>query len=100
MRQKIAVALSFVCFAGFAFTADAAQHRTGKAQPPAVGAANPASAFCVQEMGGRSEIATLRSGDEIGLCYLSSTKIVEEWTLFRMFDGKRPTNYENPFLSN
>lgn len=67
--------------------------------PAAMAMGNPASAFC-EEMGGRSANATLASGDEIGLCYLTENKIVEEWTLFRMFDGKKPSNYENPFLSN
>ncbi|MDP9573867.1 UNVERIFIED_ORG: putative hemolysin [Agrobacterium larrymoorei] len=58
---------------------------------------NPASAFC-NEMGGRSETATLKSGDEIGLCYLPGKKVVEEWTLFHMFDGKVPSDDDNPFL--
>ena len=58
--------------------------------------ANPASVFCGQ-MGGRSEFATLASGDAIGLCYLPGDKIVEEWTLFRMFDGKVPADRDNPF---
>lgn len=60
---------------------------------------NPASAFCA-EMGGKTVIATLASGDKLGLCYLTKDKIVEEWTLFRMFNGEKPSNYENPFLSN
>jgi putative hemolysin len=58
--------------------------------------ANPASEFCVT-MGGRSVAAKLRNGDEIGLCYLPGKKIVEEWTLFRMLNGKKPAVRTNPF---
>ena len=43
--------------------------------------------------------ATLASGDEIGLCVLPGDKIVEEWTLLRMFDGKVPAAASNPFRS-
>ena len=57
-------------------------------------AANPASVFC-GEMGGQSVTATLASGDEIGLCVLPGDKIVEEWTLLRMFDGKVPAPASN-----
>lgn len=52
--------------------------------------ANPASVFCAR-MGGRSVIARLPSGDAVGLCYLAKDKIIEEWTLFRMFKGKLPS---------
>lgn len=58
--------------------------------------ANPASAFCAT-MGGRSVSATLANGGAIGLCYLPGKKIVEEWTLFRMFNGKKPAPRNNPF---
>lgn len=57
---------------------------------------NPASVFC-GKMGGRSVIAKLPDGSALGLCYLSDKKIVEEWTLFRMFDGKKPAPRRNPF---
>ncbi len=57
---------------------------------------NPASVFC-GKMGGRSVIAKLPDGGDIGLCYLPNKKIVEEWTLFRMLDGKKPTPRNNPF---
>lgn len=65
----------------------------------AMAMSNPASDFCAK-MGGRSVSAKLSSGDEIGLCYLTKNKIVEEWTLFRMFDGKVPAKSKNPFLAN
>ncbi len=65
---------------------------------PAMAASNPASVFC-GTMGGRSVIATLPSRDEIGLCYLSNNQVVEEWTLFRMFKGKKPRPQNNPFRS-
>ncbi|GLK66372.1 DUF333 domain-containing protein [Hansschlegelia plantiphila] len=62
----------------------------------AVAIPNPASVFCT-EMGGRSVLAKLPSGDEIGLCYLTKRKIIEEWTLYRMLEGKRPAADKNPF---
>ena len=51
--------------------------------------ANPASVFC-EKMGGRLEIVKDASGGSIGLCYLPDGRIIEEWTLFRMYDGKIP----------
>ncbi len=51
--------------------------------------ANPASVFC-SKMGGRSEIAKLSDGSEIGLCFLSDKRIIEEWTFFRMHHGHAP----------
>jgi len=64
----------------------------------AMAMSNPASDFCAK-MGGRSKDAKLSSGDGIGLCYLTKDKIVEEWTLFRMFGGKVPSKSKNPFLA-
>jgi len=58
--------------------------------------ANPASELCAK-MGGRSVSAKLQSGDEIGLCYLPGDKVVEEWTLYHMFDGEVPSEDDNPF---
>lgn len=51
--------------------------------------ANPASVFC-SKMGGRSETAKLSDGSEIGLCFLSDNRIIEEWTFFRMHHGHTP----------
>lgn len=62
----------------------------------ALAMANPASVFC-GTMGGRSVIAKLPDGGGIGLCYLPGKKIVEEWTLYRMLQGVRPTPNDNPF---
>lgn len=62
----------------------------------ALAMANPASVFC-GKMGGHTVNAKLADGSEIGLCYLPGDKIVEEWTLFRMFDGKKPAPGHNPF---
>ena len=45
--------------------------------------ANPASVFC-GKMGGRTEIAKLADGSEIGLCFLPDKRIIEEWTFFHM----------------
>ena len=36
------------------------------------------------------EIVKDASGGEIGLCYLPDGRIIEEWTLLRMYDGKAP----------
>ena len=57
---------------------------------------NPASAFCVA-MGGQSILAKLPDGGTIGLCSLPGRKIVEEWTLYRMLQGVKPTPDANPF---
>lgn len=55
---------------------------------PAAAMNNPASAFC-EKMGGRLEIVTTKAG-ALGLCYLADGRIIEEWTLFRMHEGKSP----------
>ena len=57
---------------------------------------NPASVFCAK-MKGRSVIAGLPDGGQIGLCYLPGKRIVEEWTLYRMFRGVVPAPARNPF---
>ncbi len=51
--------------------------------------ANPASTLCVK-VGGKSVAARLNDGSMIGLCYLPKDRVIEEWTLFRMLDGKPP----------
>ncbi|MGR9202307.1 DUF333 domain-containing protein [Rhizobium leguminosarum] len=61
--------------------------------------ANPASVFCGR-MGGQSQSAKLQNGDELGPCTLPGNKIVEEWTLFRMFTGEVPAQSRNPFAAN
>ena len=67
------------------------------AQPIAAQAmGNPASVFC-GTMEGQSVTAKLPDGGEIGLCYLPGKKIVEEWTLYRMLQGVKPTAGNNPF---
>lgn len=50
-------------------------------QPAAVGMANPASVYCVQQ-GGRLQIVQGPQG-ESGLCTLPDGQQIEEWTLFR-----------------
>jgi uncharacterized protein len=57
---------------------------------------NPASAFCAT-MGGQSILAKLPDGGTIGLCSLPGKKIVEEWTLYRMLHGVKPTPDTDPF---
>lgn len=51
--------------------------------------ANPASVYC-GKLGGKSEIATLKTGGQIGLCLFPNGRIFEEWTLFRTFNGVKP----------
>ena len=54
-------------------------------QAPAIGAPNPASAYCV-EQGGRLEIRRMPEGD-VGYCHLPDGRVVEEWALFRAANG-------------
>ncbi len=58
---------------------------------PSLGLAmnNPASAFCI-EMGGQHETLKDAGGAEMSVCHLPDGRIIEEWTLFRMFQGKVP----------
>lgn len=58
--------------------------------------ANPASEFC-RTMGGRSINASLSDGSNLTLCKLRNQKIVEEWTLFHMLKGKKPSRQNDPF---
>ncbi|AXY59828.1 I78 family peptidase inhibitor [Acinetobacter sp. WCHAc010052] len=53
---------------------------------PALGMANPASTYCV-EQGGKLEIRKEASG-ETGYCHLPDGQVVEEWTLFRAAQSK------------
>lgn len=46
--------------------------------------ANPASVNCTEKHQGRLEIKTdLKTGGQVGMCWLSPTLAVEEWCLFR-----------------
>ena len=56
------------------------------ASMPAVGMANPASVYCVQQ-GGKSEIRKNQDGSEYGMCILPDGKEVEEWAYFRSNNG-------------
>ena len=56
-------------------------------ESPAVGTANPASAFCVKQ-GGKSEIKTDKNGAEYALCRLPDGSAVEEWAYFRSHHGQ------------
>lgn len=51
------------------------------APPPAIGMANPASQFCVQQ-GGTLRIVSTAAGEH-GICVLPDGREVEEWTLYR-----------------
>jgi len=48
----------------------------------AVGLANPASVFCV-EQGGQSEIRTADDGSQSGICILPDGTEVDEWDYYR-----------------
>ena len=50
-------------------------------------APNPSSVFC-EKMGGESQTVTQKDGSELALCVFKNGTIIEEWTLFRMFNGK------------
>ncbi|MGF6147193.1 Putative hemolysin [Kingella potus] len=54
------------------------------AQPEstAVGMANPASVYCV-EQGGKSEIRKDKEGNEYGMCRLPDGSVVDEWDYYR-----------------
>lgn len=47
-----------------------------------VGAANPASEFCVKQ-GGKLEMKKDKDGGEYALCHLPDGTVVEEWEYFR-----------------
>ncbi len=46
------------------------------------GVANPASVYCVENLGGTVEIVGTAEG-QIGVCHLPDGDNCEEWTLFR-----------------
>ncbi len=55
----------------------------GKTTEPAaaIGMANPAAVYCVQQ-GGKSEPVTTEAGQSSN-CHLPDGRVVEEWTLYR-----------------
>jgi len=50
-------------------------------EPPRIGMANPASAYC-QELGGQTLMKSNDKG-QYGICQLPDGKEIEEWTLYR-----------------
>ncbi|OFK88418.1 MULTISPECIES: DUF333 domain-containing protein [unclassified Eikenella] len=76
-------ALSLAACAGSQTPAAA---ESADASMPAVGMANPASVYCVQQ-GGKSEIRKNQDGSEYGMCILPDGKEVEEWAYFRSNNG-------------
>ncbi len=56
---------------------------------------NPASLYC-QKLGGKSEIASYKNGDEFATCRFPNGNVYEEWTLFRMFNGQQPHQPTDP----
>ena len=65
-----------------AATALAACSASEKPESPNVGAANPASEFCVKQ-GGKLESKKDAEGGEYALCHLPDGTVVEEWEYFR-----------------
>ena len=58
-------------------------HQTNQdASPAQPQLANPASVFCVEEMGGRLEIEQGADGAR-GICHLPDGSAVDEWELYR-----------------
>lgn len=53
-------------------------------EPPAVGMANPASVFCL-EQGGKLIPKKDKNGGEYALCHLPDGQIIEEWIYFHQF---------------
>ncbi len=53
---------------------------------PALGAANPASEYCVAQ-GGRLEIRQDDQGNEYGVCQLPDGREVDEWEFYRATHG-------------
>ncbi|WP_324645666.1 DUF333 domain-containing protein [Acinetobacter sp. MD2] len=51
-------------------------------QPQAIGMANPASVYCV-EQGGKLIPQKDKDGGEFALCQLPNGQTIEEWQLFR-----------------
>lgn len=52
-----------------------------KPDPSAIGMANPASVYCI-EQGGKLEMQQTAAG-EVGICHLPDGTKVEEWEFFR-----------------
>ena len=75
--RGIAMALSFL-IAGALAACDEEENNDSDA----VGLANPASVFCV-EQGGKSEIRTADDGSQNGVCILADGSEVDEWAFFR-----------------
>lgn len=57
----------------------------------AIGLANPASVFCV-EQGGKSEIRTHNDGNQTGICVLPDGQEVDEWAYFREHNPDEATD--------
>ena len=65
-----------------AATVLAACNTSAQQEEPTVGAANPASEFCVKQ-GGKLEMKKDKDGGEYALCHLPDGTVVEEWAYFR-----------------
>lgn len=82
----------FPLMAALGLAACAGSQTSAAAEPadasmPAVGMANPASVYCVQQ-GGKSEIRKHQDDSEYGVCILPDGKEVEEWAYYRANNGK------------
>jgi len=75
--RHAAIALSLLIVGALAACDEAEDDK-----PDAVGLANPASVFCVDQ-GGKSEIRTAEDGSQSGICILPDGTEVDEWAYFR-----------------
>ena len=76
----------FPLMAALGLAACAGSQTPASVSEPAVGIANPASVYCVQQ-GGKSEIRKNQDGSEYGVCILPDGKEVEEWAYYRANNG-------------
>lgn len=70
-----------------AATVLAACNTSAQQEALTVGAANPASEFCVKQ-GGKLEMKKDKDGGEYALCRLPDGSAVEEWEYFRSHHGQ------------
>lgn len=68
--------------AGVVLGACSSQTKTAE-DPPKLGAANPASEYCVDVKKGRLEMQRDAQGNEFAMCHLPDGTVVEEWELYR-----------------
>lgn len=94
MRKYLSTSLVL----GMAVLISACQQTPTKSEAPAIGMANPASTYCI-EQGGKLRIEKTASG-EVGICQLPDGREVEEWAFFRSSHNKAAAATEQQATSN